>query len=84
MATHVRCGTLFTGNEDAERRNQTLVIESGRITYVGPTDKAPKADNVGASRRHSGTCRTFPRRALPSPDRRSAVAHEAASWVLSA
>ena len=43
MAMHVRCGALFTGNEDAERKNQTLVIESGRLTYVGPTDKAPKA-----------------------------------------
>src|SRR6185503_16136516 len=46
MSTQVRCGTLFTGSEDAERKNQTLVIESGRLTYVGPADKAPKADSV--------------------------------------
>ena len=46
MATQVRCGTLFTGNEDVERKNQALVIESGRLTYVGPVDKAPKADSV--------------------------------------
>ena len=46
MSTQVRCGTLFTGNEDTERKNQTLVIESGRLTYVGPADKAPPADSV--------------------------------------
>ena len=46
MITHVRCGALFTGNEDAERRDQTVAIESGRITYAGPTEKAPKADTV--------------------------------------
>jgi imidazolonepropionase-like amidohydrolase len=46
MTTQVRCGSLFTGNEDAERKNQTIAIQSGRITYVGPTDEAPKADSV--------------------------------------
>jgi imidazolonepropionase-like amidohydrolase len=43
MATQVRCGSLFTGNEDAERRHQTLVFDNaGRLTYVGPTDAAPR------------------------------------------
>ena len=50
MATHVRCGKLFTGSEDAERKNQTLVADdSGRLTYVGPADAAPrpgKGDSV--------------------------------------
>jgi imidazolonepropionase-like amidohydrolase len=43
MATHVRCGTLFTGTEDTERRTQTLVVDAGRLTYVGPTAGAPPA-----------------------------------------
>ena len=42
MATHVRCGTLFTGTEDTERRAQTLVVDAGRLAYVGPTAGAPK------------------------------------------
>jgi len=43
MATHVRCGALFTGNEDAERRNQTIVFDAaGRLTWVGATDAAPR------------------------------------------
>jgi imidazolonepropionase-like amidohydrolase len=42
MTTHVHCGTLFTGAEDSERRNQTLVVDAGRLTYVGPADAAPK------------------------------------------
>jgi imidazolonepropionase-like amidohydrolase len=44
MATHVRCGTLFTGNEDGERVRQTLIADgTGRLAYVGPTDTAPHA-----------------------------------------
>jgi len=42
MATYVRCGELFTGAEDRERRSQTLAIDdAGRLTYVGATDGAP-------------------------------------------
>ena len=42
MATYVRCGALFTGVEDSERKNQTLAIDdAGRLTYVGATDAAP-------------------------------------------
>ncbi len=42
MATHVRCGALFTGVEDCERKNHTLAIDdAGRLTYVGATDAAP-------------------------------------------
>jgi imidazolonepropionase-like amidohydrolase len=43
MATHVRCGTLFTGTEDEARTTQTLVIDAGRLTYVGPTAGGPPA-----------------------------------------
>jgi imidazolonepropionase-like amidohydrolase len=44
MAIHVKCGTLFTGNEDVERNRQTLVVDArGRLAYVGPTDGAPPA-----------------------------------------
>ena len=43
MATHVRCGSLFTGVEDTARRNQVLVFDEGRITFAGPAETAPKA-----------------------------------------
>lgn len=42
MATYVRCGELFTGAEDCERKGQTLAIDdAGRLTYVGATEAAP-------------------------------------------
>lgn len=42
MTTYVRCGSLFTGDEDTERKAHTLAFdEAGRVTWVGPTDKAP-------------------------------------------
>ena len=32
MATYVRCGELFTGAEDSERKDQTLAIDdAGRL-----------------------------------------------------
>src|SRR3954469_1486259 len=43
MATHVRCGALFTGNENAERASQTLVVDAGRLSFVGDTAEAPPA-----------------------------------------
>ncbi len=44
MALHIRCGTLFTGAEDAARANQTMVTdEKGGLAFVGPTASAPKA-----------------------------------------
>lgn len=49
MATHVSCGTLFTGNEDAGRSRQTLIVDArGRLAYVGPTDAAPPAGDGDA------------------------------------
>jgi imidazolonepropionase-like amidohydrolase len=42
LATYVRCGELFTGAEDSERKNQTLVVDdAGWLTYVGATEAAP-------------------------------------------
>jgi imidazolonepropionase-like amidohydrolase len=49
MATHVRCGSLFTGNEEGERKNQVLVVDdAGRLSYVGPAQAAPKAGKADA------------------------------------
>ena len=42
MVTHVRCGELFTGNEAATLKDQTLCFdEQGTITHIGPTLGAP-------------------------------------------
>ncbi len=42
MTTHVRCGTLFAGNDTAALKNHTLCFdERGEITYSGPTSEAP-------------------------------------------
>jgi imidazolonepropionase-like amidohydrolase len=49
MKTHIRCGTLFTGTSDAASKDQTLVLEGGLISHVGPTVNAPTpahGDNV--------------------------------------
>ena len=38
MTTFVRCGQLFTGRENAARRDCTLVVgDDGLISYAGPT-----------------------------------------------
>ncbi len=43
MTLHVRCGKLFTGNEDAARTHQVLVVDNaGRIAYSGPAEGAPR------------------------------------------
>ena len=77
MTTHVRCGSLFTGNEDTARKAQTLAIDdAGRISWVGATDAAPapaSGDSVLSrnSTRSSHTCMP------PSPLlANSLVAHE--------
>jgi imidazolonepropionase-like amidohydrolase len=42
MATHVRCGSLFTGDQAAPTPGGTLVYgDTGLLTYVGPTAGAP-------------------------------------------
>lgn len=43
MLTHVRCGTLFTAQDDAAPRDQTLVYDAaGALRYVGATATAPQ------------------------------------------
>ena len=43
MKTFVRCGSLFTGNEDEPRASEALVFDDkGRISYVGPEAGAPR------------------------------------------
>src|ERR1700737_5635929 len=43
MKTFVRCGHLFTGQEDAARGGETLVFdERGTLDYVGPEKGAPR------------------------------------------
>src|SRR6476469_3736250 len=43
MKTHLRCGTLFTGLADDALKDQTMILEGGLITHVGPTVQAPVA-----------------------------------------
>ncbi len=38
----IRCRRLFTGLEDTLRREQTLVVEQGCFSFVGPTAQAPR------------------------------------------
>jgi imidazolonepropionase-like amidohydrolase len=38
----IRCRRLFTGLEDDVRMDQTLVVEGGVFTHVGPTVGAPQ------------------------------------------
>ncbi|BAN48290.1 amidohydrolase family protein [Metapseudomonas resinovorans] len=39
---HVQCKTLFTGLEDEARADQSLIIENGVFSYVGPRASAPQ------------------------------------------
>ncbi len=43
MSKHIKAGKLFTGLDTKAEENQTVVVDDGMITYVGPTDNAPKA-----------------------------------------
>ncbi len=43
MATHVRCGTLFSATDARALTDHTVVVdERGAVSHVGPTAKAPK------------------------------------------
>ena len=54
MATHVRCGTLFTGTEDTERRAQTLVIDAEQPVVAPPDGQIePAAVSPAAVRAES-------------------------------
>jgi imidazolonepropionase-like amidohydrolase len=39
--TQIRCRRLFTGLEDNARDDQTVVVENGLFSYVGPAHQAP-------------------------------------------
>ena len=40
----IHCQRLFTGLDDAVKPQQTLVVEQGCFSYVGPTAQAPQPD----------------------------------------
>lgn len=40
----IHCQRLFTGLDDDVRLNQTLLVENGLFTYVGPTATAPPVE----------------------------------------
>ena len=43
MTLHVRCGSLFSGREEAARQDCSLVVgDDGRLAYVGAAADAPK------------------------------------------
>ena len=43
MSKHIKAGKVFTGLDTKAEENQTVVIDDGMISYVGPSAKAPKA-----------------------------------------
>ena len=55
MKTFVRCGRLFTAQEDEATKNAALVYdEAGRIVYAGPEKGAPKPGKSDRTIDHSG------------------------------
>src|SRR5579863_4416087 len=55
MKTFVRCGTLFTGDEDEAQKGGMLVFDgAGRLDYVGPEAGAPRRTKGDRSVDHSG------------------------------
>ncbi|HTZ36512.1 MAG TPA: amidohydrolase family protein [Stellaceae bacterium] len=55
MKTFVRCGELFTGDDDAAQKGAALVYDAaGRIVYAGPEKGAPKRRDGDRLIDHSG------------------------------
>src|SRR5437588_6819708 len=55
MNTFVRCGSLFTGNEDEARTGEVLVYDGeGRLSFVGPESKAPRRGKADRLLDHAG------------------------------
>jgi imidazolonepropionase-like amidohydrolase len=55
MKTFVRCGQLFTGQDNEAEKNAALVYdEEGRLTYAGPEAGAPKRGKDDRLIDHSG------------------------------
>ena len=44
MRKHIQCGTLFTAVDDKALKDQTVIIEDGRIARIVPTDSAPQPE----------------------------------------
>jgi imidazolonepropionase-like amidohydrolase len=56
MKTFLRCGQLFTGQEDEARSGEVLVFdEAGIIDYVGPKSGAPRRTPADRVLDHSGS-----------------------------
>ena len=43
MTLHIRCGRLFDGLAADVKQDQTIVVDNGLLSYVGPTASAPTA-----------------------------------------
>mgnify|MGYP001555399980 CR=1 FL=1 len=55
MKTFVRCGQLFTGEDDDAVKGGVLAFDAdGRITYAGPEKGAPKRHEDDREMDHSG------------------------------
>ena len=55
MNTFVRCGSLFTGNEDEARKGEILVFNGeGELLYIGPEAGAPRRAKNDRLIDHSG------------------------------
>jgi imidazolonepropionase-like amidohydrolase len=55
MKTIVRCGSLFTGQEDEARKGEVLVFDpNGEVLYAGPEDNAPRRGKDDRLIDHSG------------------------------
>ena len=55
MKTFVRCGSLFTGDEDEAQRGGMVVFDGeGRLDYVGPEAAAPRRTKADRLIDHSG------------------------------
>src|SRR5580700_6867743 len=55
MKTFVRCGQLFTGEDDEATKGGVLAFDAeGRITYAGPQKGAPKSGENDREIDHSG------------------------------
>ena len=54
MRKHLICGTMFDGLKGTAKPDQTIVIDDDRISYVGPSAKAPDQKAGEAVIDHSG------------------------------
>jgi imidazolonepropionase-like amidohydrolase len=55
MNTFVRCGSLFTGRDDAAQKDAALVYDgAGRLLYAGPEAGAPRRGAADRAIDHSG------------------------------